>query len=66
MTERPAAFRAEFVNLRNVQSRKVVQLVFEIPVEKTDEALNCLGWPDAASPKVCAIAVLNEDAAQGI
>ena len=65
MTEKPAAFLADFTNLRNVQSRKVVQLVFEIDVARTDEALNCLGWPDAVDPKKCAIAVYNDDA-QGV
>jgi len=61
--ERPAAIRADFCNLRNIQGRKVIQIVLEVPVERSEEILGVLGWPDAHSPKQVAIALLNEDAA---
>lgn len=58
----PAAIKATFCNFRNIAGRKVVQLVFEIPVEQGGQAYEALGWPDAADPKWCGIALLNEDA----
>lgn len=42
MTDR-AAFTAEFVNVKNVPSRKSVQLIFEIPVEQSSGPLEALG-----------------------
>lgn len=58
-----AAIRATFTNIRNIQGRKVVQLIFEIPVEQAGRVYDSLGWPDATESKWCAIALLNEDAA---
>ena len=57
-----AAIRATFTNIQNIQGRKVVQLVLEIPIEQAEKACMVLGWPDAANPRWCAIALLNEDA----
>lgn len=59
----PAAIRATFTNIRNIQGRKVVQLICEIPIEQAEKACMILGWPDAVEPKWVAIALLNEDAA---
>jgi len=39
----PAAFQAEFVNVKNVPSRKTVQFVFEVPVEMSSGPLDALG-----------------------
>ena len=60
--ERPAAIKATFCNFKNIAGRKVVQLIFEIPVEYASEAYETLGWPDASDPKWAAICLLNEDA----
>lgn len=57
MTDRPAAFDATFSDFKLVRSRKVVQLVFEIPLEKSKRALEVLGgMPNPAAEVWCAIA----------
>ena len=56
-----AALTADFCNLKNIQGRKTVQLIFEIPIEQAEKACMVLGWPNAIEPKKCAIALLNED-----
>ena len=50
-----AALTADFCNLKNIQGRKVVQLIFEIPLEQAEKACMILGWPNAIEPKKCAI-----------
>ena len=57
-----AIIRADFCNLKNIQGRKVIQIICEIPVERAYELTEALGWPDAHSPKAVAIALLDEDA----
>lgn len=60
MTERAAAFRATFSDWKLVRSRKVVQLVFEVPMEQADYAYQVLGgMPNPAAEAWCAIARLN-------
>lgn len=60
-----AAFKATFSNIKPVPSRKVVQLVFEVPSEHADAALAALGgMPQPASERWCAIARLTEEAAR--
>ena len=62
MTE-PAAIPATFAGFKQpVIGRRVVPLVFEVPIEEFQAALKALGTPDAASPIWCAIARLNSDA----
>jgi hypothetical protein len=43
MTEKPAAFSATYSDLRLVKTRKVVQFVFEVPLEAAGHAMNVLG-----------------------
>ena len=46
----PAAFRASFADFKLVKTRKTAQLIFEVPLEGADAALNALGGvprPDA-------------------
>ena len=57
-----AIIRADFCNIKNIQGRKTIQIVCEIPIERAHELYMALGWPDAHSPKAVAIALLNEDA----
>jgi len=57
-----AIIMADFCNVRNIQGRKVVQLVCEVPMELAGQAIDTLGWPDASSPKKVCIALMNEDA----
>lgn len=45
--ENPAAFGAEYVDLKVIKTRRAVQIVFEIPLEAADHAIKCLGgMPD--------------------
>jgi hypothetical protein len=56
-----AVFSATYHNLKNVPSRSVVQIVFEIPVEQADRAYQVLGGlPNPARPSWFAIARLVE------
>ena len=59
--QNPAAIKATYCNVKNIAGRKVVQLIFEIPVEQAGLAYNSLGWPSPADPRWVAIALLNED-----
>jgi hypothetical protein len=42
---KPAAIRADFADFRQVKSRKVAQLIFEVPLEQLPEVMQVLGWP---------------------
>lgn len=50
---------ADFATWRPVQGRKVLQLVFEVPIEKTQHVLDMLGIPQPGESKWCAIALLS-------
>jgi len=63
MSDDLAVIRATFANWRPVPSRKVLQLVFETPIEQQGEVLNRLGPPDALGSVWCAVAKLSEEAA---
>lgn len=59
-----AATLATFSDFRLVKGRKVAQLVFEIPIEQADAALNALGGlPQPAQETWCGIARVNHKAA---
>jgi len=53
---------ADFANWRTVQGRKVLQLVFEVPIEKGEDALKMLGMPQPGVSRWCAIALLKPEA----
>jgi hypothetical protein len=56
----PAAFRATYSDWRLVRSRKVVQIVLEVPLEGSSEAYDVLGgMPNPAAETWCAIARLD-------
>lgn len=56
----PAAIKATFSDLRIVKGRKVIQMVFEAPIEEADNALNALGGvPRGDSERWVAIARLD-------
>jgi hypothetical protein len=59
--DQPAAIKVTFVNFKNIVGRKQLQLHFEIPIEQAGLVYSALGWPDAADPKWCVVALLNED-----
>lgn len=58
MDSKPAVIQASFANIKFMASRKVVQLVFEIPFEMADDAYQVLGFPDENEGKYVAIAPL--------
>lgn len=53
---------ATFATWRPVNGRKVLQLVFEVPIEQQGDVLTMLGAPD---DKWCAIALLNQKGGDG-
>lgn len=57
-----AGIEADFATWRPVQGRKVLQLVFEVPIENTQLVLDTLGIPQTGQSKWCAIALLNQKA----
>lgn len=55
-----AILQAEFVDVRPVKSRKVMQLIFEVPIEAADHALSALGgFPRPDQSRYVAIAQLD-------
>lgn len=56
----PAAFRATYSDIRFVKTRKVCQVVLEIPLEQADSFLSAFGTPNPAEEKWCAIARLTD------
>jgi hypothetical protein len=60
MTDQPAAIQATFSDVKIIRSRKVCQLVLEIPLEQADAALATLGGiPQPQSDCWVAVARLN-------
>ena len=58
-----AATRATFSDFRLIKTRKVAQLVFEVPIEEADGALHALGGlPRSDDERWCGIARLQEKA----
>ncbi len=55
----PAAIRAVFSEWRMVKTRKVLALIFEVPLEQQAEVLTMLGAPMPDAEIWCAIARLN-------
>lgn len=56
--------QAEFADYKRIKTRKVMQLIFEIPIEQAIATLNLLGEPSAGDKQItCAIAKLDLDAA---
>lgn len=53
-----SAFKATYSDLRFVKSRKVAQIVLELPLEQADGFIQAFGTPNPASETWCAIARL--------
>ena len=63
MSDRAAAFRATYSDLKLIKGRKVVQFVFEVPIEESNKAYEVLGgMPNPAVSMWCAIARLESSA----
>lgn len=50
--------QADYASWRPVSGRKVLQLVFEVPIEQTEQVMTMLGVPMPGESKWCAIALL--------
>ena len=60
----PAAIMGDFANYRPVLTRKILQLVIEVPIEQAGEVFAALGYPTGGGSIPVAIARLEESAAQ--
>jgi hypothetical protein len=58
VTDEPAAIRGDYANFKPVPSRKVVQIVIEVPFEQGEAVIRALGMPDPAGGKPCAVALI--------
>jgi hypothetical protein len=59
------AFRATYSDFKLVKTRKVVQIVLEVPVEQANVVLDVLGgMPDPSRETWVGVALLSPDAAQ--
>lgn len=56
-----AVIQAEFVQFKQLKSKPIVQLIFEIPVEQGLEAIKTLGLAHPGESTWCAIAKLEKE-----
>lgn len=58
----PAAFKATLVDFKNIRTRKLVQIVFEAPIEDANSILECLGgYGELGKESWWAVARLGDD-----
>lgn len=55
-----AIFDAEYADFKPIKSRSVVQIIFEIPIEKANHVLQMMGMPNYGTPDWYGIAKLNK------
>lgn len=58
--ETPTAIRAEFANHKRIPSRKVLQIILEVPEEHTKEVFDVLGYPNTSKSIWVGVARLAE------
>ena len=56
---KPAALQADFTSYKPVPSRKVLQLVFEVPLETQEQTFKVLGYPTPGESTWVAVARLD-------
>ena len=56
-----SAIKAEYVNFKNVMSRKVLQIILEVPIEQAPEVFQVLGMPANHESKYVGIALINPE-----
>lgn len=56
----PRAISGTYADFKMIKTRSVVQIVIEVGLEKAEEALHLLGFPNPAKETWCAVALLNE------
>lgn len=57
----PAAIRATFENVKTIPSRRVCQVIFEVPIEQMLEVLTVFGSPDPNTTTWAALARLKDE-----
>lgn len=57
-----SAIKAEYVNFKNVVSRKAFQIILEVPAEQAPLVLETLGMPSTHESKYVGIALLKDSA----
>ena len=63
MNDRPAAIRGTFSDFKLIRTRKLCQIVIEVPIEEADAALDALGGlPRSDVDRWVALARLNAEA----
>jgi hypothetical protein len=55
------AIRAEYCNFKNVMSRKVLQIILEVPIEQAPEVFRVLGMPANHDSKFVGVALLTDN-----
>lgn len=58
--DKPAAIRAQLVDIRNIGHDKCVKLTLHVPAEQAPLVLEAFGWPTAVDPVPVALARLDE------
>lgn len=62
----PAILKATYATWKPVPSRKILQLIFELPIEQTELAMKVLGVPTIETDTWCAIAKLVPEIGPGV
>lgn len=60
MSDQPAAIRATYSDLKFLKTRKVAQVVLELPIEQAGEFVSLFGAPDPSRETWVAVALLSE------
>ncbi len=55
------AFEADYHTTKNVMGRKVLQIILEVPLERSHEVYDVIGYPNPHQSQRVAVALLRED-----
>lgn len=59
MTDEPRAITGDYADFKLVRTRKVCQVVIELPIEQAGEVARLLGFPDPGGNTMCAVALVD-------
>lgn len=60
MTDTPRAIHADYVGIKTLSGRKVVQITCEVALERLEEVITLLGSPNPSTGKPVGIALLHD------
>lgn len=60
MTQEPRAIKGDYADFKLIRTRKVCQIVVEVPMERAGDVTRLLGLPNPATGTPCAVALINE------